>query len=148
MYWRKSFLKKICVPVKLDRWERVHGVTMMPLLILKAAALMSWNWTILGFFGSHQGSKRSGASADPLMAISGTVSGISGGSLVKTTWQLICCSSGSISSISIRCCGSLMMDLRGAVVCWATRNGDCEMRPMGSVLIPGDEQTESVGSDE
>lgn len=63
VYWRKSFLKKICVSVMLDRWERVHGVIMMPDLILKAAALMSWNWTILGFLGSHQGSNRSEASA-------------------------------------------------------------------------------------
>lgn len=91
----------------LERWERVHGVIMMPLLILKAAALMSWNWTIRGFLGSHQGSKRSEGSAPlALMAIVGllfsvvmlmlavvvtVVIGTSSGSwilsLVKMTWQ-------------------------------------------------------------
>lgn len=41
VYWRKSFLKNNWTPVMLDKCDRVHGVIMMPLLILNAAALMS-----------------------------------------------------------------------------------------------------------
>jgi hypothetical protein len=68
VYWRKSFLKKICVPVMLDKWERVHGVFMMPLLILKAAADMSWNWTMRGLAASHHGSTN-GSSMDDVVVV-------------------------------------------------------------------------------
>ena len=86
VYWRKSFLKKIWQPVILEMWERVHGVIIMPLLILKAAALISWNWMTRGLLGSHQGSNS-------------TSSDIT--SLEFSSWVWICGMSNGISSTSL-----------------------------------------------
>lgn len=118
VYWRKSFLKKSDISVKLDKCERVHGVIMIPLFILKAAALMSWNWTTFGLAGSHIGSnKTSSLTAMPLaggcsVRMRGTSVGmvsilpeVSG---VRGAWieSIIVCSSspGWIKWNSICCC--------------------------------------------